>query len=148
MPVDLTAGLELRSRRGHGDVVLGTGWVFHRAKVLGLAGDLDLWLPLSPGGGSGAGATRLARSLSLSARVADAALVLRTRQGALIDAGSDGARRWASAYAVDVRLAEPIAVGGELDLSVGSGPDTDDTLAGISAAISFGREGYRASSGR
>ncbi|MCB9594111.1 MAG: FecR domain-containing protein [Sandaracinaceae bacterium] len=104
-------------RRGDADLVGSVGALLLDLDEVGLAIDLTTWIPTRAEPDS-LGRVRLAPSLESSWRPIRE-LVLRTRQGALLDAVGDGARLWAAAYGVDVVPEEWLALGVELDTTMG-----------------------------
>ena len=107
----------LVDRRGDADLLLSIGALLVDEGALGAALDFGAWIPTRAEPES-LGRVRLAPSLELSVRPVEW-LALRTRQGAIVDATSDGARLWAGAIGVDVSPIEWLAIGLELDAAAG-----------------------------
>jgi hypothetical protein len=121
-------------RRGHLDLLASVGALLLDLDVVSLAIDLSAFLPTRREPES-LGRVRLAPSLELSVRPTEW-LALRTRQGALVDVSAVGARLWAFALGGDVTLVRWLALGVELDGSVGHFADLD----GAALALALGAE--------
>jgi hypothetical protein len=118
VPVDPIgqAGPDEGFRRGSTDVVASAGWIFGRREPVSVLVDLGAWLPTN--GESSLGTARFVPSLELTWAVSTG-FALRTRQAAIIELTDGGARRWASAYGLDVQLAGPLSWVIEADLTLG-----------------------------
>ncbi|HJL16724.1 MAG TPA: hypothetical protein RMH99_13760 [Sandaracinaceae bacterium LLY-WYZ-13_1] len=133
--LDPLAGPGAPGRRGDADLLASVGVRLVDEGPFGAALDASAWLPTRDEPES-LGRVRLAPSLEASWRPTPW-LALRTRQGALVDADDDGARLWAWALGADVAPLEWLAVGLELDGSVGAFADRD----GAALALGGGVEG-------
>lgn len=127
--LDLLARPEAPGRRGDADLHASFGASLLDERELGLAIDVGAWFPTRPEPES-LGRVRLTPSVEGSVRPVDW-LALRTRQGALVDAAAQGARLWAWALGVDVSPLPWLAVGVELDASIGSFADREGAALGV-----------------
>jgi hypothetical protein len=118
-------------RRGHLDLLASVGGLLLDLELASLAIDLSAFLPTRREPES-LGRVRLAPSIELSVRPTEW-LTLRTRQGALVDVSGSGARLWAFAIGGDVTLVRWLAIGVELDGSIGTFASSDG--AALAAAI-------------
>src|SRR5690606_16682914 len=136
--LDLLARPAEVDRRGEADVLGSIGALLIDERELALAADAGVWLP-TRGEPESLGRVRLAPSVEGRVRPSPW-LVLRSRQGALVDATSDGARLFAFAVGADVVPVEVLAVGLELDGSVGRFDDRDGAalLLGAGAELRLG----------
>jgi hypothetical protein len=128
--LDTLARPASRDRRGDADLIGSLGALLIEGPSGALAIDMSAWFPTRTEAEGSLGRVRLTPSLEGSARPIDW-LVLRTRQGAIIDASEAGARLWAWAIGIDLSL-EWLAIGLELDAAIGQ--LTDD----IGAALALG----------
>ncbi len=62
-------------------------------------------------------------------------LALRTRPGASVDAAGEGARLWAWAFGVDWAPLEWLAIGVELDASIGTFADREGAALGLGGGV-------------
>ncbi len=132
--LDLLARPDRVDRRGEADLLASVGALLADDPIAALAIDASVWIP-TRGEPESLGRARLAPSLE-GRLVPLEWLVLRTRQGALIDATSQGARLWAFAVGADVAPLEWLALGLELDGSIGRFADAD----GAALALGGGAE--------
>ncbi|MFK7984639.1 MAG: FecR domain-containing protein [Sandaracinaceae bacterium] len=125
--LDLAARPPLPGRRGDADLVAAVGLLLLDEGAGGLALDVTGFLPTRSEPES-LGRIRLLPSLEASLRPIEW-LVLRTRQGAILDAAEEGARLWAFAAGFDVAPLPWLAIGAELDGSAGSFADLEGVAA-------------------
>jgi hypothetical protein len=97
-----------------GVVALEVGARLLRGPRLGLEIDVGIRQPL---GDSSYLHTLVVPTVDVSARFGR--LTLRSRQGAMVEAGGEAARLWASAYGIDLRLGGPLSLAVEANLAVG-----------------------------
>lgn len=121
---------------GNGDVqpgaeslFTGLGGVLFDGSVQ-LRGELAAWWPAGPGDEH----VVLAPAFDLGVPLLDERLLLRTRQGALVDLKNDGPIVWASAYGIDGLLVGPLSFGVELDASIGRDQRTGEQLTNLAVA--------------
>lgn len=131
---DVLGAVQPVDRRGSLDLVAGIGALVLDLPLVSVAVDLSGILPTRPEPES-LGRARLAPTLELSVRP-DPWVTLRTRQGALVDARDPGARLWSTVIGVDLTPERWVAVGVELDGSVGHFVDRD----GAALALGLGAE--------
>ena len=119
---------------GDADLLASAAWVLAPAERLTLTVEASAWIPT---GASDAGldGARLAPSLHLTYHLGSL-LSLRTRQGALVDPQEAGARLWASAWGLTLRPHGALAIGLELDASLGA--RDRETLAAFAVGLSTG----------
>lgn len=122
-------------RRGSTDIVASAGWLFggERDPVSVLI-DLGAWLPTQ--GESSIGTVRFVPSIELAWAVAEG-FALRTRQSAILELSDEGARRWASAYGLDLALAGPLGLIIEGDLTLGEERGSRPLDAAFAAAFTL-----------
>lgn len=121
-------------RRGSTDVVASAGWIFGRREPITVLVDLGVWLPTN--GESTVGTARFVPSVELAWAV-DVGFALRTRQSAIVDVADSGARRWASAYGMDLRLAGPVSWIVEGDLVIGDEPLARPIDVAVGSSLGF-----------
>lgn len=131
---DALGDVQPLDRRGHLDLLASVGALLLDLELVSVAIDGSAFLPTRREPES-LGRVRVAPSLELSVRPTEW-LTLRTRQGALVDVSGAGARLWAFAVGGDLTLVRWLAVGVELDGSVGTFALTD----GASLALALGAE--------
>jgi hypothetical protein len=120
MPIDFASPRIQSWQLGSADLVADVGWLPLRRGPVSLLIDAGIWIP-----------TTLDRGLSIARLVPSAELAwlvdgtfhLRTRQAAMLDLASTGARIWASAYGMDARIVGAFGVGFEVELVVGAPDD-------------------------
>lgn len=127
-------------RRGEADLLASAGVLVADEALASLALDASVWIPTRSEPES-LGRVRLAPSLEGRVRPADW-LVVRTRQGALIDAASQGARLWAFALGADMAPIEWLAVGLELDGSIGRFADRDGAALLLGGGVELRLEAF------
>lgn len=135
-PLDILGQSSRSSDRGARDLFVSLGSrVLSSAETggVGLAFDVGLWTPTA--GASGLNRARLSVATDFSARVGER-VVLRTRQAGIFDVGSGDSMLWASAYGVDVLIAEPLTIGVEGTMTLGH-EDGREWYAG-GAALALG----------
>jgi hypothetical protein len=118
-------------RRGSLDLIAGIGALLLDLDLVSVALDLTAFLPTRPEP-DGIGRARLAPTLQLSFRP-DRLLTVRTRQGALLDATSTGARLWSTSMGADFVPERWLALGLELDGSIGHFADRDGAALALGA---------------
>ncbi len=131
--LDLLARPAPAGRRGDADLFASLGVLLADDDPLGAALDLAAWFP-TRGEPESLGRVRLAPSLEASWRPVPE-LALRTRQGALLDAADVGARLWAWAVGVDVAPLPWLAIGVELDASIGAFADRDGAALSLGGGV-------------
>ncbi|MGE0790270.1 MAG: FecR domain-containing protein [Sandaracinaceae bacterium] len=141
--LDVLARAALVDRRGDADLYASLGAELWDDGELGLAIDAGVWIPTRSEPES-LGRVRVAPTASLSWTPLPE-LSFRTRQGALIDATENGARLWASATGVDLRPLEWLAIGLELDASVGRFDDRDGAALGLGAGLEAHADAFEVS---
>ncbi len=122
-------------RRGDADLYGELGLRLLDEGAWGAAVDLGAWIP-TRGEPDSLGRVRLTPSVAASWRPFTL-LAVRTRQGAIVDATDTGARLWAWALGVDLVPLEWLAIGAELDGSIGRFAEGD----GAALAVGGGVEG-------
>lgn len=125
MPIDLANPGVQSWQRGSGDLLATVGWLPLRRGPVSLLVDAGIWIPT--GIDLGIPNARLVPSAEVAWLVASS-FHLRTRQAAIVDLASMGARLWASAYGMDARVVDIVGVGFEVELVVGD-PDGNGTRA-------------------
>jgi hypothetical protein len=122
-------------RRGSTDIVASAGWLFGGERdPISVLIDLGAWLPTQ--GESSIGTVRLVPSFEL-AWAASEGFALRTRQSAILELSDTGARRWASAYGLDLLLAGPLGLILEADLTLGEERGSRPLDAAFAAAFTL-----------
>lgn len=119
-PVDFAVTDEAPVWRADSDVV---AWVDTRVLdegPLSVGFDLTAQIPRNTEEPTG-GHVHLLPALDASYRLGES-LLLRTRQGAVLDLGVGGPLYWASAYGADYRVAGPLVLGVEANTAFGAGP--------------------------
>ncbi len=129
--IDVAEDGVVPAQRGDRDLLAWVGYRLIGQRDVSLYGEVAAWFPTG-GAREGIDVVRFAPSLSLSYRLKERFL-LRTRQGALLGAGSDGPFLWASAYGGDVQLTDWFYAGVEVDLSLGS--QESDLFVGLGAGV-------------
>ncbi len=127
------------AQRGSGDLY---GAVGYRPAIdddaFGLVAEVGAFFPTQPDD-SGLGAVRLVPSVHISWQL-DTPVLLRTRQGMVVDLDTSRNAAWVSAYALDYRPLEPLTIGAEIDFTLGE-EDGDLLLlplAGVTASLGAG----------
>ncbi|MBO6938520.1 MAG: LysM peptidoglycan-binding domain-containing protein [Deltaproteobacteria bacterium] len=120
---------DAESRGGVESAFTGLGAVILDSDVQ-LRGELAAWWPTGPADDH----VRLAPAFDLGVPLLDRQLLLRTRQGALLDVTGDGPMLWASAYGIDGRVG-PLSFGLEVDASIGKDQLTGELLTPLAAAL-------------
>ncbi len=131
--IDVLARPREPERRGEADLSVGLGALVLEEELFALAVDLSAWIPTRAPPES-FGRVRLAPNIEASLRPIEW-LVLRTRQGALIDAAQDGAGLWAFAVGGDITLLDWLGFGLELDGSIGRFADRDGAAIALGGGI-------------
>lgn len=137
---DPLGGPQPVDRRGSLDLVTNIGALLHDDALVSVAIDAGAFLP-TRGEPDSLGRTRLAPSVELSLRPSSW-LALRTRQAALVDLSSVGARLWSSALGADVTPERWLAFGLELDSSVGRFADRDGAALALTAGAELRVSGF------
>ncbi len=136
VPLDAVGHHARSADRGSRDlfVTLGTRLLSaERTGGFGLALEAGVWAPTA--GHQGLDRARFQIAADLSLRIAEI-VALRTRQAGIFDAAAPGSMLYASAYGVDVRLADVLTLGLEGSMTIGR-EDGRDWYAG-GAALALG----------
>ncbi len=149
LPLDVAGQASATWEAGSLDVYAHARWVALRRdprarESLALAIDLGAWFPthpdgIEPGDRSGLPLVRLAPSIELAYAI-ERAFSFRMRQGALLDLDGVGARLWASAYGFDLGVWGPLAIGVELDMTLGAELEASLFALGASPQLSIDLE--------
>lgn len=116
IPVDPIGSTTDPWRRGSGDLFASAGWIFGDRAPISVLVDLGAWVPTNTAGSLGT--MRLVPSIELGWDISPG-FALRTRQSAILELRDGGARRWASAYGLDLVLYGPVGLLIEGDLTIG-----------------------------
>ncbi len=122
------------ANRGDRDIIASVGYHLVREhhlidENLSVYLELGAWFPSGPDGDS-TGHVLALPTIELSYLLAHR-FHFRTRQTGILDLTTDGPLLWGSAYGLDIRLIGPLAIGAEVDISLGS--DNGDFVAGVAA---------------
>ncbi len=122
-------------RRGSTDIVASAGWLFGGERTpISVLVDVGAWLPTQTA--SSVGTVRFVPSVEL-AWAATEGVALRTRQSAILELRDGGARRWASAYGLDLLLAGPLGLIIEADMTLGEEQGSRPFDAAFAAAFTI-----------
>lgn len=136
VPLDAVGQAARSADRGSRDLFVTIGSRLLSARDtggFGLALELGVWTPTA--GAQGLDRARFQPALDLSVRIAEI-VALRMRQAGIFDAAAPSSMLYASAYGVDVRLADPLTLGIEGTMTIGR-EDGRDWYAG-GAALALG----------
>ena len=117
MPADFAKRGLLPQNRGDQDLLFWGGYRVLMRRDLSVYTELGLWVPLRERAESIA-RPRFAPAADISYLAVDR-LLLRTRQGAILETASRGHFLWASAYGVDIKLVRLFSLSLELDVALG-----------------------------
>ncbi len=120
--------------RGDLDLFSWISYRFVRDRALSLDAEIAAWFPTTDNASS-IDRVRLVPSLHFSWDI-DSSVLLRMRQGAILNMGSGGPFFWASAYGADIKIVRYFAFAAELDLIVGKLEDTAVSDVGLGAGFS------------
>lgn len=134
-PLDVLGQASRTADRGARDLYVSLGSrVLQAAQTggLGLAFDVGLWTPTA--GSAGLNRARLSVAADFSVRIAER-VALRTRQAGIFDLGAGDSLLWASAYGVDVVIAQPLSIGVEGTMTIGREDGRDWYAGGAGLAL-------------
>jgi hypothetical protein len=102
---------------GQEGILVWGGYRILMRRDISLYAELGVWFPTAQEDKS-IRRTRFAPAVEASYLLVDR-LLFRTRQGAILETSSAGPFLWASAYGLDIKLVQRLAIGAEMDVTIG-----------------------------